>query len=357
MRESFLDLLRFVAALFVVFYHFGFRGYTADNLQYLSFPELSPFARYGYIGVDLFFMISGYVIPMSIKGRGIREFAVLRAIRLYPTFWLCMLITAAVMVITGAGITYRDILANMTMVAPVFRVNYIDGVYWSLFIELQFYALVGGILFFAGEDKLPKWMFVWLTLGAAVGILSKYTGHIPYLGGRYYMLFCVGAGCYFYHRQKSLTSILLIAGGLVMTVFYSANEARLVSDHYSVSVSSFIAVLISLLCAVLIFVSPRIKINAKVAAIGGLTYPLYLLHQNIGYAILNSLPEERRWEALGLVIVLVFAASYMVYKYFDMPARAWLRSFFQKKNTLIPSNSPLTPGQVPLTESPEPRDG
>src|SRR5204863_431573 len=88
-REGSLELLRFLAAFAVLAFHFGFRGYAAHNLQDLAFPELAGFSKYGYMGVELFFMISGYVIPWSIRGRSVAEFALARAIRLYPTYWLC----------------------------------------------------------------------------------------------------------------------------------------------------------------------------------------------------------------------------------------------------------------------------
>lgn len=332
MRESFLDLLRFIAALAVVFFHFGFRGYSADGLQNLTFLELSPIARYGYIGVDLFFMISGYVIPMSVGNRAVKDFVVLRFIRLYPTFWLCMLITAVVMMAFGSEITYRDILINTSMIAPFLGGKHIDGVYWSLVVELQFYALIVGIMYFAGTDKLPRWLLVWLVLGAVVNIISKFIIRLPYIGGGYYMLFCVGAGCYFYHRQKSLVGASLIAGGLILSIIHSVDFAARVSEHYSALISPSIAVIATIFCAVLVFISPKIKVNAKIAAIGGLTYPLYLLHQNIGYAILNSFTEELRWEGLALVIALALVASYIVYRYFDLPVRGWLRSRLMNNN-------------------------
>mgnify|MGYP001576560831 CR=1 FL=1 len=62
-----LDLIRFIAALYVVFYHLCYRGFAKDNLSILQFSPLENFAKYGYLGVDLFFIISGFVIIMSVK--------------------------------------------------------------------------------------------------------------------------------------------------------------------------------------------------------------------------------------------------------------------------------------------------
>src|SRR3954467_14113203 len=53
-RVNEIDLLRFLAALAVVFYHYAFRGYAADNMTVMPYPLLAPAAKYGYLGVDLF---------------------------------------------------------------------------------------------------------------------------------------------------------------------------------------------------------------------------------------------------------------------------------------------------------------
>jgi peptidoglycan/LPS O-acetylase OafA/YrhL len=62
-----IDLLRFVAALYVVFYHYGFRGFAKDDMSVVQYQPLEGFSKYGYLGVDLFFIISGFVILMTAK--------------------------------------------------------------------------------------------------------------------------------------------------------------------------------------------------------------------------------------------------------------------------------------------------
>ncbi len=56
-RLNTIDLLRFAAAVLVVFYHYAFRGYAADGMSVMPYPLLAPIAKYGYLGVDLFFLI------------------------------------------------------------------------------------------------------------------------------------------------------------------------------------------------------------------------------------------------------------------------------------------------------------
>src|SRR5881394_93905 len=88
-----VDLLRFFAAMSVLLFHYCFRGYAADGMSVMPYPTLAPVAKYGYLGVDLFFMISGFVILMSVSSGSLRDFFVSRVVRLYPAFWVCCTIT------------------------------------------------------------------------------------------------------------------------------------------------------------------------------------------------------------------------------------------------------------------------
>jgi peptidoglycan/LPS O-acetylase OafA/YrhL len=108
-------MLRLIAAVSVVFFHYGFRGHAAEYLQDIAYPELAPAAQYGYVGVLLFFMIFGYIIPQSLQRRSAREFAVLRCIRLYSTYCVCAgisLITFYLLSDHRFRISIRDALLN-----------------------------------------------------------------------------------------------------------------------------------------------------------------------------------------------------------------------------------------------------
>jgi len=83
-----IDLLRFIAAISVVFYHYAFIGVTRPDYNPLVFPALVPIAKYGYLGVELFFIISGYVVLLSAQGKTVRQFFVSRVTRLYPAYWV-----------------------------------------------------------------------------------------------------------------------------------------------------------------------------------------------------------------------------------------------------------------------------
>src|SRR5690606_4760472 len=90
-RFAILDLLRFIAAIAVMFYHYL---YTARVES--VYPLASRLALHGYLGVELFFIISGFVVVWSAQGRSALRFAKARIVRLYPEYWVALSVSVLV---------------------------------------------------------------------------------------------------------------------------------------------------------------------------------------------------------------------------------------------------------------------
>ena len=199
-----LDLLRFLAALAVVLFHYTFRGNAADDMSTLSFPALSGYSKYGYLGVELFFMISGFVIVLSASGRTVFAFANSRAKRLFPAYWFGVTLTSLCIVAFGDdrySVTFVQYLQNLPMVGGFWGVTFIDGVYWTLIVELHFYFLVG-LMIAAGQFKRVQWFVVaWL----AISTLAPYTDYVvtaeKYLISDWAPYFSAGAACFFIKKD------------------------------------------------------------------------------------------------------------------------------------------------------------
>ena len=117
LRVNELDLLRFIAAFMVVMFHYGFRGHAADGYSLLSLPTYATVSKYGYLGVELFFMISGFVILMTASSGSLKKFVISRIVRLYPAFWACCTITFIAILIVGDKrftATFGQYLINLT---------------------------------------------------------------------------------------------------------------------------------------------------------------------------------------------------------------------------------------------------
>ena len=195
-RLSELDSLKGIACLFVLLFHYTTQYAkafeTEATLQLLNF-------KYGGYGVDLFFVISGFVILLTInKVKTPKEFIYKRFSRLYPTFWICVCITFFLVNASELNIYQRDLnelVVNLTMVPDIFGVKRIDGAYWSLLPELFFYFLMFNLLVFNLLKRIDVVFFIWLLLI----VINSYSDVMPVrvlLNLRFGYLFILGINFY-----------------------------------------------------------------------------------------------------------------------------------------------------------------
>lgn len=146
-RLAHIDALRGLAALLVVWQHAGeiFVKFPSVQEKGTLLADVAHFADFGRIGVICFFLISGFIIPCSLKfgvSGSLKKFAIRRFFRLYPAYWLS--IGAAVLtsaVVWGVHPPYSTLLANLTMLQTFLGEPHIQGLYWTLQIELVFYVV------------------------------------------------------------------------------------------------------------------------------------------------------------------------------------------------------------------------
>lgn len=295
-RMAELDLLRFLAALAVVFYHLTY----TTGIGWLT--------RHGYLGVDLFFMISGFVILWSAQGATAREFLVSRFARLYPALWLCMAITiAAVWLLNGVTFSPAQILANATMVGGYLGQEYIDVVYWTLAVELKFYVLVLGLILLRQIERVEWWAYGWLAAcmaDAAIGLPGAVRSLIIAPYGVFFI-----AGMLFYLVRSQGPTPERIAALLVCCAMAAAHAIPNSADYLHGERSWLAAPLVVALFGLMAAVAMgwfRVKGGATLASLSALTYPLYLLHNAIGKAISeHSGPAV----AVAAALVLAYAAN------------------------------------------------
>lgn len=151
-RLDWIDTLRGVAVLFVFGLHSmldvqrhatntgtvipGLDVYTALTFGWLDF---------GKIGVGIFFIVSGFLIPVTLdkpSESAIRGFVVNRVFRLYPAYWLSI---AVLLLLIGTELSKLQIVINLTMLQRFVGVPDLNGVFWTLQIELVFYAACVGL--------------------------------------------------------------------------------------------------------------------------------------------------------------------------------------------------------------------
>lgn len=134
-----LDALRGIAALSVFFYHASI--YYKESIYF-------SFFRFGLTGVDLFFIISGFVIFSSVQNKSRLQFIKSRFLRLYPSYWFAVTLTFILIILKFYEkgminqIPIKDYLINLSMIQEFFGIKNLDGPYWTLYIELFFYLII-----------------------------------------------------------------------------------------------------------------------------------------------------------------------------------------------------------------------
>lgn len=332
-RVNEIDLLRFFAVMAVVFFHYSFRGYAADAMSVMPYPLLASFSKYGYLGVNLFFIISGFVILMTAAGGSLRSFIVSRLVRLYPAFWACCTITFLAILFMGGprySASIKQYAANMTMLSGFVGVPSIDRVYWSLFVEMRFYALVAAVLAVRKIHQAQLLLILWLIVSLILEVLP--IGRLRYLLIVNYSAYFISGAAYFliWSQGISLSRVGIIILSWALALFQSMADLPGLEKKYHVPMNSWVVSgIITAFFLVMFLVSIKrtgfLGRNRWLLA-GALTYPVYLLHQRVGYMIFNAAyPALNAHLLLWGTILGVLAAAYAVHifveKRFSLPMK------------------------------------
>jgi peptidoglycan/LPS O-acetylase OafA/YrhL len=333
-----IDLLRITAALAVVIYHYTFAG-RARHLISIAFPVLSTGTRYGYLGVDMFFTISGFVVLLSAWGRPPREFVISRITRLYPAYWVAVTITTIVALTLSHGlfkVTAVQYLANLTMLNALPHIANVDVVYWTLYAEIRFYLLVF-VLAWAGITRPRVLTVLWMWLAATVVIEAHLLPAGPagtmdvIVQSQWSHYFIAGmALCLVYRSGFSwqLGTILVIAYG--NAVYQAINFGHLVSRRYhqplhSPVIAAVVTVIFVLMTLIALRVTRRLG-RPWFAAAGALTYPLYLVHAYNGFALINLVGDAvNRWVLLVAMVTGMSCAAYGIHRLAEVRFAARLK--------------------------------
>lgn len=329
-----VDGLRMVSALMVVLYHLMHgegvrdRAWAAPTDQ--LFPGLADVAAYGWLGVEMFFLISGFVICMSSWGRTVGEFAVARAVRLYPAYWFAVVVTTAVLVLFPVFATHRDwthVLVNMTMLQSLLGVPDVEQAYWTLSVELLFYVLFALVVVARGVTvrRVVAFCALWTLASLFAPWLDNPAVSI-FLGRNYAQYFIAGIAFYLMYRFGANATLWAIVG-CSWIIAISRLWAEI--DTYATSEFPPAAACVTAFFVVMALIangaSDRIRWRWLTTA-GALTYPLYLLHEQIGLTIITAArPYLPAWVLLGATVAGLLLLAYLVHRVVERPAAKRLR--------------------------------
>ncbi|WP_022687173.1 acyltransferase family protein [Sphingomonas phyllosphaerae] len=348
-RIRYLDGLRGVAVIAVIGWHYYGATYAA-NLPYGDRHRALPFFGQGWLGVYLFFLISGFVIFRTLEtSTDVVRFLIRRWIRLAPALLLCSVLLAAASTMlpdmpTG-GYRVGDIAVALTFISPSFYhglmkidVLPVDGAYWTLVTEFSFYVIFG-VLYFAFRWKravaglIALWVIAAGLRYISVPLLGRAPEPLWWAGLEFFGWFASGALFYRAHEARSPRLYwLAVAIGLVCSL-----------TNFRVVLWSDKAALLGVV--VLFAASQRSVAIQKLLAtrglffVGTVSYPLYLLHNHLGVGIIAAVGTRA---GIGAPLVPVAVAgllvlvAYAIHAGYEAHAASWL------KRWLLPPRSRAT---------------
>ena len=338
-RLRYIDALRGIAALLVLWLHVAnsFRAVspqTASNVRWLN--DFITEIDIGRLGVVVFFLISGFVIPFSIRsgsGAPIGSFVIRRALRIYPAYWLSVPLAAWVFFwYVGAPFSGRELFANFTLLQSLFGVRHAEGVYWTLVVEIAFYALCIGLLLMRSLYSARRIAI----LCAALASMHVFAAFMLWLE---HPVMDVAAWFWPLNLSVMLWGALYRMESTSNDRFASA-MLRLLAAFYvlvlpigaALATHALQSYTISYALAVVVFVlgTRVVRIETRLTDwLGRISYSIYLFHPIVFqpiYLWLMLQPVDSSWRTQHLAVylvanlVLTLIAASLVFRFVEQPA-------------------------------------
>lgn len=336
-----LDALRGIAAFAVVLFHYTYRYHGIYGAGEVALPFT---LWWGDQGVQLFFMISGFVIFMTLeRTQETKDFLVSRFSRLYPTYWAALFATFTsiwLFGLPGRESSALDFAVNLTMLQGFIpNIDHVDGVYWTLTIELSFYCLMLGLHVAKLLPKIELIAILWLICA----VLFKFSNISDHRFGQILEVFFVLKYCNFFVAGISFYKIYTGESSKLtyFTIFACLFLSTVLNDHnniYVISGSFLMFYLVVLGRATWLKIPPLVFL-------GGISYALYLVHQNIGYLVIRGILDLGMSMYTGVaaaIILSVLLATIITYLVEKPAIRLIRRTYKTYKNAKFSNSMPVS---------------
>lgn len=361
-----LDAIRVFACLIVVAVHTGFsmwaKGTNTQGVPTHAFDVVQPYVVFGWVGVEIFFVLSGFVIAYSAYSSPPGRFMLQRVTRLMPALVLCTTFTGAVLFSVHAYAPRA--LLRMWLHSVFFypKLGLMDASHWTLSLEMSFYTLVFLVLLCGRTEWLARVIALLgivgtlmdvclvarrhLSPGASVYLVTAFQ-KIPYNQGHF-----LRHGCYFslgvflwlaLFRAVTWQRLAMIAVCLLGGASEIIQRAREISSECQTHVSGAVPLLVWLASLLAILACVRFNVQmqhllgskgvAILRSLGLITYPLYLVHQAFGKVMIVFLiPWLGGPQAVALTLLVTFALATMLALRIEPPLQRLMRTNLPKLN-------------------------
>ena len=348
MRIKYLDGLRGVAVLLVLSFH----AYTrwSDLVPYGDTYAEFPLFYFGWLGVQLFFLISGFVIFMTLcRTHDLKKFIYKRWLRLFPGMLLASVIlylTLPIFPERPEGVPgIAGLLPGLTFISPAWweavlgiDIQPIEGAFWTLYVEFKFYIVSGLIYFLLGKNFLIPSLISLFALSTLVQFLSAVLGsQVFYIAEEicyalsldYFGWFASGALFYLFFQSKNLkcfalATFMAILSSIAVAIDFNSSEIIAASIVSTIFASSLVVPQLQ-----------RLLENKGFLFLGFISYPLYLIHENATIATVIKLSSYAPWLHPFIYPILATSilalAAYIMAKYLEPNLRRAIAFLLEEK--------------------------
>jgi peptidoglycan/LPS O-acetylase OafA/YrhL len=334
-----LDGLRGLAAVGVLIDHYLYTG----PLYFHALGHPIAFAKYGAQGVELFFVISGFVITMTLRRGTVRDFVASRISRLFPTYWAAIVLTTVTLLflpLPGHRPHVEQFLVNLTMLQSYVGVGHIDGSYWTLGIELAFYVQAA-VLWRSGllsGPKLIPTLYAWVLAATVISLLIHGGPQSP--GTPIWAHDVLQTLAYIPWFVCGIVALLIVEGRRgwrLYGVAIFAELAMVLLDHQK-NIGLFGGLYMLVILTVLTW-RPLGTTWRPLLFFGDISYALYLVHQIVGQAVMVWLEHAGlpRFFAVAVAAAVAILLATAITRWIDRPLRRRVRSLIAARRTADPS--------------------
>ncbi|MGQ4561185.1 acyltransferase family protein [Dermabacteraceae bacterium P7054] len=320
-----LDGFRGIAASLVVFGHF----IGIYETHFVGFGKMPFEFHYGAFGVQLFFLISGYVILMSAwRSKRASDFVISRFSRLYPTYWIALTISIVLVVLTNfptEKLSPLDYLLNYSMVQRLIRVPSVDEVYWTLAVEMQFYGLIFLLLLLTKcrlSSRLILWVsLVWVTVAVVGAFISSgvsqgvHPSQVPGIYKVFLNLLLIEWGPLFCSGMMAYLGRVKDVRFFAVSVLYSLVAVLVAYLLHSPKYAATVGVVCTVFLVVVIRGRAGVLLIPPLQFLGKISYSLYIQHVIPGFLVIIFLaPIIGDFQALLVALCVVVCLAVLLHK-------------------------------------------
>lgn len=292
-RLEFIDAIRGIAAVLVMLEHYSERWFTQ------AFLPVTDYVNFGRIGVITFFVVSGFVIPMSIERKNnLKEFWISRFCRLYPAYWTALILLLLFSVIEarlGDGENWLLLssygpgtwIPNVFIAQMFFRVRDVILVSWTLGLEWVIYISASVM---HARGWLNKWLGIFIAtalLNVAVGIAFPLFAHhrVPFAAVAALTSGAAGLSLYRqWNGQLNDRKVWLTIGAYMALLLIGAHinyglyPTRTEANFYIKPVSEMTSTLLGFALFLVPMAMKNVEFPKVILWLGRISYSIYILH-------------------------------------------------------------------------------